>query len=107
MSEGFTEAEWGKATQSAENHRMFPSFLRTQQSKPLEFESTPSHLISLRRMSDRLKLESLRDVSVTRIGDTLSYGFPQTEQGFRIINVYWPESLEDEGPTSQKLFDVS
>ena len=24
------------------------------------------------------KLESLRDVSVNRIGDTLSYGFPQT-----------------------------
>ena len=30
-------------------------------------------------MFDRSKLESLRDVSVTRIGDTLSYGFPQTE----------------------------
>ena len=29
-------------------------------------------------MFDRSKLESLRDVSVTRIGDTLSYGFPQT-----------------------------
>ena len=27
---------------------------------------------------DHSKLESLRDVSVTRIGDTLSYGFPQT-----------------------------
>ena len=30
-------------------------------------------------MFDRSKLESLRDVSVTRIGDTISYGFPQTE----------------------------
>ena len=29
-------------------------------------------------MSEHLKSESLRDVSVTRIGDTLSYGFPQT-----------------------------
>ena len=29
-------------------------------------------------MFDRSKLESLHDVSVTRIGDTLSYGFPQT-----------------------------
>ena len=31
-------------------------------------------------MLDRSKLESLRDVSVTRIGDTLSCGFPQTEK---------------------------
>ena len=30
-------------------------------------------------MFDRSKLESLRDVSVTRIGNTLYYGFPQTE----------------------------
>ena len=29
-------------------------------------------------MFDRLKLESLCDVNVTRIGGTLSYGFPQT-----------------------------
>ena len=29
-------------------------------------------------MCDRSKLEPLRDVRVTRIGDTLSYGFPQT-----------------------------
>ena len=29
-------------------------------------------------MFDRSKLESLCDVSVTRIGETLSYGFPQT-----------------------------
>ena len=35
-------------------------------------------------MFDRSKLESLCDVSVTRIGDTLSYGFPQTEQALRL-----------------------
>ena len=29
-------------------------------------------------MFDRSKLESLCDVSITRIGDTLSCGFPQT-----------------------------
>ena len=52
-----------------------------QWSKPLEFESTPSRLFSLRLMFDRSKLESLRDVSVTRIGDALSYGFPQTVRG--------------------------
>ena len=45
----------------------------------LEFEVTSSRLFSLRLMFDRSKLESLRDVSVTRIGDTLSYSFPQTE----------------------------
>ena len=28
-------------------------------------------------MFDRSKLESVCDISVTRIGDTLSYGFPQ------------------------------
>ena len=31
-------------------------------------------------MFDHSKLESLRDVSVTRIGDGLSYGFPHTER---------------------------
>ena len=64
--------------QSAEYRRMFPSFFRTQQLRPLELRSTPSHLFSLRLMFDHLKLESLRDVSVTRISDTLSDGFPQT-----------------------------
>ena len=38
----------------------------------------PSRLFSLRLMFDRSKLESLWDVNVTRIGDTLSNGFPQT-----------------------------
>ena len=37
-----------------------------------------SRLFSLKLMFDRSKLESLRDVSVTRIGDTLSYDFIQT-----------------------------
>ena len=33
---------------------------------------------SLRLMFERSKLDLLRDVSITRIGDTLSYGFPRT-----------------------------
>ena len=37
-----------KIFQSAENHRIFPSFFLTQQSKPLEFELTSSRLFSLR-----------------------------------------------------------
>ena len=45
----------------------------------VRFESTPSDLFFLKLMFDRSKLESLCDVSVTRIGDTLSYGSPQTE----------------------------
>ena len=64
-----------KFNQSAENRSIFPSFFRTQLSRPLEFRSTPSRLFSLRLIFHRSKLESLRDVSVTRIGDTLSYGF--------------------------------
>ena len=35
-------------------------------------------------MFNRSKLESLGDVSVTRIGDTLSYGFPQTVYGLEL-----------------------
>ena len=38
----------------------------------------PSCLFSLRLMFDCSKLESLRDVNVTRISDTLSYSFTQT-----------------------------
>ena len=64
-------SDFGRSSiQSAENHRIFPSLFRTQQSRPLEFESTPFGLISLRLMFDRSKLESLRDASVTRIDDT-------------------------------------
>ena len=44
----------------------------------LEFRSTPSGLFPLKLMFKCSKSESLRDVSVTRIGDTLSYDFPQT-----------------------------
>ena len=66
-------------TQSAENCRFFSFVFRTQYSRPLEFGSMPSRLFSLRLMLERSKLESLRDVSVTRIGDTLSHGFPQTK----------------------------
>ena len=40
-------------------------------------------------MFDRSKLELLRDVTVTRIGDALSYGFPQTEQlGLAFFNTF-------------------
>ena len=41
----------------------------------------PSGLFSLRLMFERSKSESLRDVSVTRIGDTFSHGFLLTELG--------------------------
>ena len=64
--------------QSAENHRIFPSFFRTQSSRSSEFRSTPFGLFPLRLMFERSKSESLRDESVTRIGNTLSYGFPQS-----------------------------
>ena len=43
-------------------------------------------------MFDRSKFESLRDVSVTRIGDILSYGFPQTVYGL----FYWKYSWDFE-----------
>ena len=56
--------------QSAENHRMFLLVFRMQQSISLEFELTPSSLFSLRLTFELSKSESLRDVSVTRIGDT-------------------------------------
>ena len=39
----------------------------------------PSHLFSLRLKFECSKLESLRDVSVTRISDTPPYGFLQTD----------------------------
>ena len=43
----------------------------------------PSSLFSLKLMFDRSKVESLCDVSVTIISDTLSYGVPQTEKAKR------------------------
>ena len=39
----------------------------------------PSDLFSMRLMFKRSKSESLHDVSITIIGDTLSYGFLQTD----------------------------
>ena len=50
--------------------KIFPSFSRTQCSISLEFGLTPSGLFSLRLTFELSKSESLRDVSVTRIGDT-------------------------------------
>ena len=67
-----------QSIQSAKNHRIFPSFIQTQKSRPLEFRSMPSCLLSLRLMFKHLKLESLGDVCVTRIVDTPSYSFLQT-----------------------------
>ena len=40
-------------------------------------------------MFERSKLESLRDVSITRIGDTLSYDF--TQANFSFICYFWPD----------------
>ena len=38
-------------------------------------------------MFDCSKSESLRDVSVTKIGDALSYGFPQTDYEIKVISI--------------------
>ena len=56
------------------------SFRSVERSSRNRWSSNQRHprLFSLRLMFDRSKLESLRDVSVTRIGDEFSYGFPQT-----------------------------
>ena len=57
----------------------FSSFFSAQKSRSLELRWGPFSLFSLKLMFKRLKSESLRDVSVARIGgDTLSYGFSQT-----------------------------
>ena len=47
----------------------------------LEFGLTPSGLFSLRLTFELSKSEGMRDVSVTRIGDTFPRGFPQTVFG--------------------------
>ena len=60
----------GLHMQSAENHRIFPSFFRTLWSMSLELGLTLSSLFSLTLTFQLSKSESLRDVSVTRIGDT-------------------------------------
>ena len=44
-------------------------------------------------MFDRSKLESLRDVSVTRIGDTLSYGFPEIVYIVKSLWLWFIENL--------------
>ena len=85
-----------KFIQSAKNRRFFPSFLRMQHLRPLEFGSMPSHLFSLRLIFKRSTLESLRDVSVTRIGDTLSYGFPQT-----VINACFDSIVQRKKPAQK------
>ena len=65
--------------QSTINHRIFPSFLLSNAViNTVTVQTTPSRLFSLTLMFDRSKSESLRDVSVTRISDILSYDFPQT-----------------------------
>ena len=50
-----------------------------------------SGLLSLKLKFNCSKLKSLCDASVTRIGDTLSYGFPQTElcklERYLIVNL--------------------
>ena len=46
---------------------------------PLELGLTPSGLFSLRLTFELSISESVCDVRVTRIGDTFSYGFPQTD----------------------------
>ena len=56
---------------------IFPLFFQAQWSRPLEFRSTLFSLLSLKPIFERSKPESLGDVSITRIGDTLSYGFLQ------------------------------
>ena len=50
-------------------------------------------------MFERSKLESLRDVSVTRIGNTLSFGFPQTVLSENVSTVKYQnfESLKPIG----------
>ena len=49
--------------------------------------SRPSRLFSLRLMFEHSKLESLRDVNVTRNSDTLSQGFPQTVFSYILVYV--------------------
>ena len=53
-------------------------FLSNAVVETVRVQSMPSRLFSLRLMFECSKSQSLRDVSVTRIGDTLSYCCPQT-----------------------------
>ena len=55
----------------------------------------PSGLFSLKPIFEYLESESLHDVSINRIGDTLFYGFPQTElESFALISRTDPHILE-------------
>ena len=58
--------------QSAETHTIFPLLFRTPHSQRLEFRSTPSSLFSMKLVFERLKIESYHDVSVTKIGESVS-----------------------------------
>ena len=62
---------WETASQSAESHRIFLWFLRTQKSD--RWSSDQRHQAFFKLMFPRSKSESLRDVSLNRISDTLSY----------------------------------
>ena len=68
-------------TQSDKHNRMFPPFFRKQESRLFGFRSS---LFQSRLMFERSKSKSLRNVSVTRICDTLSYGFLQIVHGISI-----------------------
>ena len=58
--------------QSAETHTSFPLLFRTSHSQRLEFRSTLSSLFPMKLVFERLKIESYHDVSVTRIGESVS-----------------------------------
>ena len=60
--------------QSAENHRIF-FVLSSTVAKTVGAQINAIRFISLKLMFERSKLEPLRDVRVTRIGDSISYGF--------------------------------
>ena len=59
----------------------------------------PSSLFALRLMFECSKSELLHDVSVTRISDTLSYGFLQTDlkayftPKYKLLNNYWSSRI--------------
>ena len=64
-------------SQSAKNYRIFPSSVeRSSRNHKSSNQRHPVFFFGL--IFDHSKLESLCDISVTRIGDALSYGFPQT-----------------------------
>ena len=64
--------------ESSENHDIFPSFFRVLWSRPLGLRAMRSRLFSLKLIFEHSKSESLCYVIITRIGETLPCGFPQT-----------------------------